>query len=244
MHSPPKAIPASRRGLTYAFVTLVLLVLGGHLLATLVYLAPPNVAKEHLGEAADAYMKPVFYQNWHLFSPNPGISSRKFAVRCGTPDEAWTEWFDPLEGLVAEHYDDRISGIGKLLYVYRAVGDDLRRRMKTKMIRCQKRVLGTAVENEEIDPESLVDLDGVAETCSPEALMDELLQTDEFALAIAYSQQVCEQYLEDDAAQLDRLQFKLLEFFPVKYADREAADASGRLWGEVHEVVFPEVRGE
>lgn len=244
MDAPPKAIPAPRRTLTYALVTVVLLVLGGHLLATLVYLGPPNVAKEHLGPAADAYMKPVFYQNWHLFSPNPGISTRKLAVRCGAADEPWTEWIDPLEGVVAEHYDNRFSGLGKLLYVYRAVGDDLRRTMKTRMIRCQKRVLGEAVSDDDIDPDSLVDLDEVHETCSPEALMETLTQTEEFALAVTYSQRVCEQYLEGEADQLDRLQFKLLEFFPVKYADREDADASGRLWGKVHEVVFPEVQGE
>ena len=239
MDCPPNPrVPASGRWSTYAIAVAVLLLLGGHVLSTLLYLSPPNVAKEHLGEVADAYMRPLFYQNWHLFSPNPGISSRKLAVRCGTQDQPWSEWFDPLEGLLAEHYDNRISGTGKLLYLYRAVGDDLRLEMKKTMAKCQQRVL-----EREQGSQRLPEPSEVAKECSPEALMDTLVATDEFSLALRYTQQVCEQYV-DDPQTLDRLQFKLLEFFPVKYADRDQAEATGRRWGRVHEVFFPVIEGE
>lgn len=235
---PDPSVRTSGRWSTYAIALTVLLALGGHLFSTLVYLSPPNVAKEHFGELADAYMRPLFYQNWHLFSPNPGISSRKLAVRCGAAEEPWGEWFDPLEGLVAEHYENRVSGTGKLLYVYRAVGDDLRLKMKKKMATCQQRLVDAAP-----DPEWLPEPGEVAEQCSPEALMDELVATDEFALAIRYTQRVCEESVGDPAS-LDRLQFKLLEFFPVKYAERDQAEATGRRWGKVHEVFFPVIEGE
>ncbi|MBV1860474.1 MAG: hypothetical protein KUG77_18825 [Nannocystaceae bacterium] len=242
MHVPPSPEASPPRFVTIAISLVALLVVGGHVLATLIYLGPPNIAKERLGAPAEAYMRPLFYQNWHLFSPNPGISTQKMAIRCGPESGPYSEWFDPLEGLTSEHHANRISGLGKLLYVYRAVGNDLRQEMKTRMIRCQKRVVGELSEG--TATQSHVDLDATGQECSPDALMDEVVETKEFALAIEYSQRVCTEFVAQDGAVLARLQFKLLEFFPVKYADRAAAEAQGRPWGKVHEIVFPEIEGE
>lgn len=216
-----------------------LLALGAHLMLTLVYLSPPNIAQERLGELARSYMVPLFRQNWHLFSPNPGISTRKLAIRCQGEGEEWGEWFDPLEGLVQEHYADRLSGVGKLLYVYRAIGDDLRVELAERTAACRLRVVRAATaagpgKAEPPDPSA----------CSSAALMDEMVRTREFALASRYASLVCEESADSGPATVERVQFKLLEFFPVKYADREEADASGRRWGEVREDFFPILEGE
>ena len=74
--------------------------------------------------------------------------------------------------------------------------------------------------------------------------MDEMVRTREFALASRYASLVCEESADSGPATVERVQFKLLEFFPVKYADREEADASGRRWGEVREDFFPILEGE
>lgn len=87
-------------------------------------------------------------------------------------------------------------------------------------------------------------MDAVVEQCSPDALMGELTTSEPFALAVEYSHRVCSEYLGNEADQLHTLQFKLLEFFPVKYADRANAEVNDRPWGKVHEVVFPIVEGE
>ena len=228
-----------------------LLVLGGHLMLTLVYLSPPNIAQERLGALAKRYMQPFFQQSWHLFSPNPGISSRKLAIRCQADAAPWTEWFDPLEGLVAEHYRRRISGLGKLLYVYRAVGDDLRLAMNQRVLACHQRL---ARAPRPLAPDPATDpgiaaakpepRGSAASPCAPELLMDDLAQTHEFDLAMRYAQNVCEEYLDDRSAQDLRLQFKLLEFFPVQYANRSEADAALRQWDQVHEVIFPILESE
>lgn len=239
MNSPSNSRSAPRRWSTYAIAVGALAALGGHLGATLVYLSPPNVAKEHFGSTADAYIKPLFYQNWHLFSPNPGISTRKMAIRCGGDNGQWSEWFDPLEGLTAEHYESRMSGVGKLLYLYRAVGDDLRRRTKKKMEACQQQLaLDAEAEDRLLAPAELT------EHCAPDEVMDEVMQTEEFDLAIRYTQAVCEEYFADDEVSLERLQFKLLEFFPVPYGEREEADEHERRWGKVFEIFFPVIEGE
>ena len=235
--SPDKRPPTGRWS-SYAIAPAVLLLLGGHIAATLVYLSPPNIAKQHFGTAAEEYITPLFRQRWHLFSPNPGISSQKMAIRCGDREGSWSPWFDPLEGLTMDHYDNRISGNGKLLYLYRALGNDLRRDMKHRMLECQEDRYEKAEEEGREPPDRIVD-DAGAEIhpCSPEALMDDLVATEQFTMAARYADQVCEAYMAD--GDVGRVQFKLLEFFPVEYGKRDKADAEGVNWGKVHEVVFP-----
>lgn len=249
MDCPAK--PTTSHWTSYMIALAVLVALGGHVLLTLIYLSPPNIAQEHLGGVAERYMKPLFHQNWHLFSPNPGISTRKLAVRCQSDEDQWSDWFDPTEALIAQHNANRFSGVGKLLYVYRAVGDDLRKHIEKRMTQCQKR-RASALPEQDLEATldaglgALVTADSPAPAtdCSPEALMDEIIDGPEFALAIRYSEHVCLGYGDEAGVETTGLQFKLLEFFPVKYADREAADASGRQWDKVHEIEFPIIAGE
>lgn len=217
------------RWISYFFATLVLAVLGGHVLLTLVYLSPPNIAQEHMGVVAERYMKPLFHQNWHLFSPNPGISTRKLAVRCRAGEDEWSDYFDPTTELVARHNANRFSGVGKLLYVYRAVGDDLRKVIEKRMGKCR--------ENAAQTPDVVVD-------CSPDAVMPEIMGTAELDLAVRYGAHVCEDWGDASGAPITAVQLKLLEFFPIKYADRETADASGKQWDKVYEIELPVFEGE
>jgi hypothetical protein len=243
MESPIASPSRFDRWSGYVIASSVLLVLAGHVSMTLVYLSPPNIAQEHLGSLANGYIKPLFSQNWHLFSPNPGVTTRKFALRCEA-DGQWSEWFDPIAGLIAEHNANRFSGVGKLLYLYRAIGDDLRDRVKVRMIECHRRRSADKAatplpEAEERDAISIDDLEVAAEECSADNLMDEIVATAEFDLAMRYAGQVCGAWAEEQSSSASSLQFKLLEFFPLEYGDRAAAEAEGRHWKKVHELVFP-----
>jgi hypothetical protein len=67
----------------------------GHFTLVGLLLSPVNPLVGAAGPLATLYHNGATYQNWHLFSPDPGISSTFLSVRCATPDGA-TDWFDPL----------------------------------------------------------------------------------------------------------------------------------------------------
>lgn len=109
-----------------------------HATMTILYLSPPNLVKLATEKVVHAYMAPLFYQDWHLFSPNPGISSTELWVRCKAPREDWTQWLSPFEELQAAHYRNRFTGRGKLLYVYRGIGGRLHERVDELVHECEK----------------------------------------------------------------------------------------------------------
>lgn len=67
----------------------------GHFTLVGLLLSPTNPLVGAAGPLATLYHNGATYQNWHLFSPDPGISSTFLSVRCWTPDGA-TAWFEPL----------------------------------------------------------------------------------------------------------------------------------------------------
>lgn len=67
-------------------------------------------------------MVPIFSQDWHLFSPNPGITFTRIAIKCENQP-----WHDPTESIQKSHRMTRVLGYGKLLSVY----EDLSKRVKT-----------------------------------------------------------------------------------------------------------------
>lgn len=189
-----------------------------HLLMTAIYLGPPNLAKLELQKLVFRYMEPVFIQNWHLFSPMPAISSTKMPVRCQASNGTWTEWVDPLEDLYATHYRTRISGHGKLLMLYRAVGADLHERLAEQRGQC------LAEANEEgSDPE----------LCGLSHLAPRVEDQPERALASRYASEICSANLGE---QYQASQFKVMDFVPVKFSERNTSTAR---WGSVTEVTFP-----
>ncbi len=106
--------------------------LGFHLLMIFVYLGPPNLLQYQWGNFAFGYMQNIFYQNWHLFSPNPGINSVKFAVRCADENGHWSHWKDPFAGALERHQLTRITGYGKVLALFDDIAQSLKKEVATK----------------------------------------------------------------------------------------------------------------
>ncbi|HET9239780.1 MAG TPA: DUF5819 family protein [Oligoflexus sp.] len=107
--------------------SLVALLLGFHLLMIATYLGPPNLLQYHIGPLSFRYMQNIFYQNWHLFSPNPGINSVKFAVRCGDANGHWTSWKDPFAGALHRHQLTRITGYSKVIALFDDIAQSLKK---------------------------------------------------------------------------------------------------------------------
>ena len=212
------------RARRYLVAGMVTTLAGFHLLMTAVYLSPPNLLRLQFGRLADAYMHPMFYQNWHLFSPNPGVTTTKLAVRYRS-DEGWSAWFDPLQEMQETHYAYRITGHGKLMYIYGNVAMDLQRAYTRELESCLE---------EELDRGSRIELALAADgACSEQAIMARLM--DGPAVAMAYRFAIATS-LKRTARDPDGYQFKLLEFYPLNYSDR---DKVHQRWDRVVEVVFP-----
>lgn len=217
--------PGPVRGLRALLVALVLCgVSGYHVLMTLVYLSPPNLLKQALGETAERYMAPLFYQNWHLFSPEPGISSTKFAFQCLPEGGEWGPWRDPLVSLHDDFYAHRIGGYGKLIYVYRDLAIGLKQSMRRVQAACLERY-------PEDDPTRYV-------ACDSNAMMEEVAPEPSFELAMRFTRTACTALL-DPGERLAGYTFKTLEFFPLKYSERVSGEAEGQHWSKVIEVPYP-----
>ena len=65
------------------------------------------------------------------------------------------------------------------------------------------------------------------------------LQSKEFEQAMNFTHAFC---LAQVPGELDALQFKLMEFFGLKYSEVDARKE--KKWSKVYETIFPEVVGE
>jgi hypothetical protein len=209
----------------YLVAGTVLVLAALHLLMTVVYLSPPNLLRQQFGLLADVYMHPLFYQNWHLFSPNPGVTTTKLAVRYRI-DDVWSEWFDPVQQLQDQHYAYRVTGHGKLIYVYRDVALELRRSYGRDVQACLQEQLDAGVPAREAL--------GPGGSCSEEAVILRLLEHP--ATAMAYRFAIATSLARTPDRDPDAYQFKLLEFYPLNYSER---DKVHQRWSQVLEVVFP-----
>jgi hypothetical protein len=215
---PPGSF-AFRKWLIAACVSLLT---ATHVAMTAIYLSPPNLLQQTVGEIVQDYMSPLFYQNWHLFSPRPGITSTKLAVRCHDADAGWTAWLDPLVTLYDEHYKYRVLGYGKVLYVYREIAIDLRQTLRVAQAECLERA---------------ADQPGREASCRDEEAVHRIRDSPPYELATRFAERTCRDW--ERVARLDDVQFKLLEFFPLKYSERHERD---KRWSQVEEVVFPPLR--
>ncbi|WP_166356039.1 DUF5819 family protein [Phytoactinopolyspora limicola] len=68
------------------------LAVGAHLAVTALFVGPNNAAKDSLKEPMNAYMLPMFQQNWSLFAPRPIGTERTLFVRGWYNDQRHTEW--------------------------------------------------------------------------------------------------------------------------------------------------------
>lgn len=194
----------------------VSMVVAVHIGMIAVYLSPPNLVRRRLGLTADRYVGMLFYQNWHLFSPTPGITSTKFAVRCRAAGSGWTGYFDPVESMYAAHYRSRVLGYGKVLYVHREVGMGVKEEIDRKRAECFSKLR----PNEDTAP------------CAAERIIPTLGQSFAFDLARRYAAQAC----TDRGIGPGAVQFKIVEFFPLKYSER---GKTGGRWSHVDEMIFP-----
>ena len=96
-----------------------------HLCMLAIYHGPPSITKLKAGQFAKAYIDPLLGQNWHLFSPNPGISHSILSVRCKNTGEDWRDWHDPAQPLESEFNSRPLSGLGVVLRIYRTPASHL-----------------------------------------------------------------------------------------------------------------------
>lgn len=209
-------------------VAAVGLVVFQHLLMTVLYLLPANVAKRSLGEKVQAYMEPLFYQNWHLFSPDPGISSTHMVVRCQNEDGQWTSWLEPNKPLQDRIDRNRVSSFTKLIYVYRGIPTGLQRDLNDLVVRC--------LEEAQEDPNAAAE---AVETCNPRNLAPLMQGSESFELAARYAAMACNAVLQTENQGLSSVQFQVLQFFALQYTERHLAEQ--KPWSRVVEVTFPEV---
>lgn len=213
-----------RRPLAVVLTLMAMAVFVTHLGITLVYLSPANLLKKEGGQFADRYMKVLFYQNWHLFSPEPGISTTKFAFRCYPEGGEWGQWHDPLVSLHEDFYKHRVGAYGKLIYVYR----DLAIGLKQALGRHQRTCLERYPED---DPQRYLE-------CAPSPMMVQMVDEPSFELAMRFTRTACSALIDPDQ-QLAAYTFKTLEFFPLKYSEREEGVAAERPWSKVVEIPYP-----
>ncbi len=190
-------------------------ILSFHALMTAVYLSPPNLLKAAVGPTSAQYMNRFFYQNWHLFSPNPGIATTRLWVRCQI-DGQWSGWAEPMEKIQDEYYGNRFSGKGKVLYVYNGIPMLLAKAFDQAQDACLQKGGGRCPDNE---------------------VRQMLKSTDRYLLAQRYAKSVCE--LEGAKDGSFSYQFKIMTFEPMKYSER----AQGEKWSSVKETVFDVERG-
>ncbi|GAA1907793.1 hypothetical protein GCM10009716_17170 [Streptomyces sodiiphilus] len=69
-----------------------------HLLLVFLHVAPPNVLSQRYSQQVNAWVLPLFEQNWRLFAPNPESVNHQISVRTrSTAADGATQvsaWFD------------------------------------------------------------------------------------------------------------------------------------------------------
>lgn len=176
-----------------------------HVTMTILYLSPPNLLKLTTERWVHAYMAPLFYQDWHLFSPNPGISSTELWIRCKVAGGEWSSWLAPFEEIQSAHYRNRFTGRGKLLYVYRGIGSRLHERYDELAQSCRKH-------------------------CGPGDLLREVKREPEYAVAARFASDYCAAVTHAPAP-LTLYELKTINLTPKKFSDRRTAGK----WGSVKE---------
>lgn len=208
-----------------------------HIFATAVYLGPDNLLVAEFNEQVRSYMRPIFFQNWHLFSPNPGITSDVMEVRCRTGEGAWKEWVDPLKNLRDAHYRNRATGRAKLLYVYRSIGsrvsDQYSRADRACIRKVRNKLKSNKAASTEITPQMLAE-----ENCALQDLLTEIRKSPDYQVATRFALDLCESVSEEPAEDV-HAQIRLAKIYPKKYTKRHAKER----WGAIFNLQFaPETR--
>lgn len=88
-----------------------------HFAMTGLYLLPLNPVKLTWNPYLMRYVDPFFYQNWHLFAPDPVDSSQSVIGKCRVGDVE-SDWFDITQGVVDGLEEDPIaSALSSVLHL-------------------------------------------------------------------------------------------------------------------------------
>lgn len=96
------------------FVILLNLIVGHHVINTILYLSPSNPLSKYYEPYVVAYMQPIFYQNWDLFARTLRSNWPILRYRCSEKQE----WRDFASGILQKHVGNRFIGEGKRFYYY------------------------------------------------------------------------------------------------------------------------------
>ena len=199
-------------------------IFGLHLLATILFLMPGNILKNRFASFAEYYMTQFFNQDWHLFAPNPGTTSTKMWVRCEMNGNEWTEYGDPAWPTLQAHYRNRFSPAAKLLYIYRAIPDQLKR----DVVGLHRELCG--------DKKQLGPMDGVNPVACA-TFKDEIRKSKWFAVATRYATDKCRNEVGD---RLTASQFMIVTLHPIPYTKR--SELTTKPFSKVESLKFDEVR--
>jgi hypothetical protein len=114
---------------------LTMLAFSNHFIMLFIYLSPNNPLKTAMNKRITNYIEPIFRQNWHLFSPNPGVEFTRIEIQCKSLT-ASSGWFDPTFDIQNFHNKTRITGASKLLYLYRDLSDSLISEIRNAIPKC------------------------------------------------------------------------------------------------------------
>lgn len=93
---------------TNVVTALALLLFALHFLMTAVYLLPLNPIKLQYHRSVNAWMTPLFNQNWHLFGPTPVSTNLTLIGKCRSGRQE-SRWLDITQGLLERFYERRLS---------------------------------------------------------------------------------------------------------------------------------------
>ncbi|MDT0571918.1 DUF5819 family protein [Streptomyces sp. DSM 3412] len=95
---PSEPPPILLQALTSTAAALCLATALAHVLLVFLHVAPPNPLSQQYGRQVEAWVHPLFEQNWRLFAPDPESVNRQISVRTEHtgPDGAKqvSDWFD------------------------------------------------------------------------------------------------------------------------------------------------------
>lgn len=197
----------------YIIATVVSLLGAFHLLMIGLYLGPANLAKKELSRVVEAYVLPLFYQDWHLFSPNPGFQVTRVWVKCTDEKGKTGEWLDALLPFERAHYRNRLSSHGTFVHVVQKNAEDLMKEYYARKEACGK----------------------TGKRCREATLIEQTSRLPVYEMQVRFANDVCTQSLGHRAA---ATQTKVLRLTPRAYSHR---DQKGR-WDTVQQIEFAPLR--
>ena len=114
----------------YFYVLLVVAAVA-HVAVTTSHLFPSFYKKS----GTPAYFKILFDQSWNFFSPNPGVDDIDFMYSC----DGGINWEDLNHKKLVKHQENRLLGLGRVLYLTKGLAEDTLRIYEKSYLDCSKK---------------------------------------------------------------------------------------------------------